>query len=322
MVNLPENSSINIFKGVLILLVIIGHILIGPLNDNFIRFIIYSFHMPLFFFISGYLIKFDKLKMMSLKEFAEKYTKRLLKGWSVAWIIYTLLILNTQISIKSLIQYTIYPYYHLWFIPTLFSMFLLLFLLSKIASKKTIIIIGVLIGILCHTIKVSLNIKIPPYFDLSQIPFFLVGLSLQNYKGDIGIRNNWIIVLTVLTSFIIIFYAYDNPMVPFQKFWFLPLNFCLCFAVCGILKKEYTYSWKSRLYKRITPFTISMLVNLGKNTYSIYLWHVLPLLFYKYFLSNDYLAIYYIISFISLFIFLICYTQKNIKNENNRIYSC
>lgn len=108
MVNLPENSSINIFKGVLILLVIIGHILIGPLNDNFIRFIIYSFHMPLFFFISGYLIKFDKLKMMSLKEFAEKYTKRLLKGWSVAWIIYTLLILNTQISIKSLIQYTVY----------------------------------------------------------------------------------------------------------------------------------------------------------------------------------------------------------------------
>lgn len=167
-----------------------------------------------------------------------------------------------------------------------------------------------------------MNIKIPPYFDLSQIPFFLVGLSLQNYKSDIGIRKNWIIVLTVLTSFIIIFYAYDNPMVPFQKFWFLPLNFCLCFAVCGILKKEYTYSWKSRLYKRITPFTISMLVNLGKNTYSIYLWHVLPLLFYKYFLSNDYLAIYYIISFISLFIFLICYTQKNIKNENNRIYSC
>jgi len=48
---------IDIFKGIGILLVVIGHILAEQKNCPPLYNIIYMFHMPLFFFISGYLYK-------------------------------------------------------------------------------------------------------------------------------------------------------------------------------------------------------------------------------------------------------------------------
>ncbi|MEH7413750.1 acyltransferase family protein, partial [Neobacillus drentensis] len=59
-------------KGIGIFLVIIGHsTLIGPS-----RFQIYAFHMPLFFFLSGYLFSFKKYSCF--KEFLKSKSKSIL----------------------------------------------------------------------------------------------------------------------------------------------------------------------------------------------------------------------------------------------------
>ena len=50
-----RNIFIDFIKGFLILLVILGHFLPGTLSENPARYVIYSFHMPAFFFISGML---------------------------------------------------------------------------------------------------------------------------------------------------------------------------------------------------------------------------------------------------------------------------
>ena len=50
-----RNKNIDLIKGILVLLVIIGHVLKGSLSENLARYIIYSFHMPLFIAIAGYL---------------------------------------------------------------------------------------------------------------------------------------------------------------------------------------------------------------------------------------------------------------------------
>lgn len=47
------NQTADTLKGLLIVLVILGHFLLGTLMDNPIRYFIYSFHMPLFLFVGG-----------------------------------------------------------------------------------------------------------------------------------------------------------------------------------------------------------------------------------------------------------------------------
>ncbi len=56
---MKRESKIDVAKGIGCLLVLLGHSLY--INKHLKNWI-FSFHMPLFFFISGYLFNFDKYK--------------------------------------------------------------------------------------------------------------------------------------------------------------------------------------------------------------------------------------------------------------------
>lgn len=59
---------IDVFKGIIILLVIVGHIvqnsLLGGGRDHPLYIWIYLFHMPAFFFCSGFLNKANDIKLL------------------------------------------------------------------------------------------------------------------------------------------------------------------------------------------------------------------------------------------------------------------
>ena len=59
---LQYNNSIDYFKGILCILVFLGHLVVGQIENNLVRYFIYSFHMPLFIGISGYLFNLEDLK--------------------------------------------------------------------------------------------------------------------------------------------------------------------------------------------------------------------------------------------------------------------
>src|SRR6202042_790957 len=65
-------SWVDICRGIAIILVLYGHIFT---NDNQ-RYLIYAFHMPLFFFISG--LVFSPTGTMPLKSVVIKYIKQLI----------------------------------------------------------------------------------------------------------------------------------------------------------------------------------------------------------------------------------------------------
>lgn len=67
-----RQDRIDVLKGILILLVVIGHILPGTLQENFARYFIYSFHMPVFFAVSGYLVSIDRLRESKPLQFIKK----------------------------------------------------------------------------------------------------------------------------------------------------------------------------------------------------------------------------------------------------------
>lgn len=52
-----RDETIDVLKGIAILLVVLGHIAAAPKLTS----VIYSFHMPLFIFISGYLAQHSLL---------------------------------------------------------------------------------------------------------------------------------------------------------------------------------------------------------------------------------------------------------------------
>ena len=45
---MERNPRIDLLRGWLMVLVITGHIVLGSVHENLIRYVIYAFHMPLF----------------------------------------------------------------------------------------------------------------------------------------------------------------------------------------------------------------------------------------------------------------------------------
>lgn len=86
--SLQRNQRIDLLKGCLILLVIIGHIVLGHVHEQAVRYMIYSFHMPLFIGLSGYLINPEKLRQTPLIAFAIRYWWRVLFPFTfgVRWL--------------------------------------------------------------------------------------------------------------------------------------------------------------------------------------------------------------------------------------------
>lgn len=133
-------------KGILILLVVIGHILnrANPEYDiklySVIQGFILSFHMPAFFIISGLLIKNEKWKDLSFSKFLLNKFKTLIIPYlffEVIGAIYQTVVLGTQNffwGIYNLLTVNCNVGAN-WFLPAMFVSSLLYFLYTKIENK-------------------------------------------------------------------------------------------------------------------------------------------------------------------------------------------
>jgi fucose 4-O-acetylase-like acetyltransferase len=117
--------GLDAIRGGLILLVVLSHCL----SPGIPVFILYSFHMPLFLGISGFLIKRDFIRQSGVGQILQKYFYRMIIPWFLAFVIYYLWRLGFGMPTKGW-QEALYPYYHLWFVPALLVMVLTLKLLE------------------------------------------------------------------------------------------------------------------------------------------------------------------------------------------------
>ena len=112
-----RNQNIDSVKGVL--LVVVGHILKGSLDENLARYIIYSFHMPLFIALAGYLFNSHKFSGSNtgFQKLFDYYKARLIIPWMFATLLY-FIFFNVDYSkpIKSFAYNLVIQYYHLWFV--------------------------------------------------------------------------------------------------------------------------------------------------------------------------------------------------------------
>ena len=148
-------NYIDYAKGIGILLVVLGHI-----YSNSVSLWIYSFHMPLFFIISGFLLEHNKTYNRKFKDILISKLKSLVIPFYIYSIINTFVLLclnnfSKEILIENSIRIiTFQGKGGIWFLPCLFFAELLYISLRKNINNK--FIINIIIGIL-FVISICLN---------------------------------------------------------------------------------------------------------------------------------------------------------------------
>lgn len=128
-------------KGILALLVVLGHIITLKYTysdywNSISTWCIYSFHMPLFIAISGYLTSTD-IDYLSYKQFVKKKAERLLFPWLSITTILIVLIIIFPSHLYQLYQannifdscYRVISLF--WFMPCVFILNLFLYWINK-----------------------------------------------------------------------------------------------------------------------------------------------------------------------------------------------
>lgn len=202
-------NEFNILKGIGIFLVVLGHA--GSVNENIIN-VIFSFHMPLFFFVSGFFFK-----ETTLKDFLVKKGKRIL----IPYIAFSFLsFLLYYIPNYTHSKFNLLDFFYgtflgisdgfylswniaLWFLPALFFLNLIYLLLMKIKMKFLIIVLF-LVGIYFRNEET----EILPFHIIAvllALPFFVFGNYLKQYYVTLNkCFKDWIFVpLLVLGIFIV-----------------------------------------------------------------------------------------------------------------------
>lgn len=305
-----RNISIDVIKGILILFVIIGHLLLGTLNENIFRFLIYAFHMPLFFFISGYLINVEKQKHLSLLGIIAKYFRRMLLQWIIALCVFTFLAYYPNLNIGSIGAYIVKPYYHLWFVPTLFVFIMFLWIILKFKNEYVLLcLIGIVSALLYASNAIVISMANGIRFEY--FVWFALGIvSRKYYNKKFNIQNiNKKIVwggVFLINALIMLplFYFHEDARGCYMKYFMV----AYCLYLCLFVVLPYIINEKN-------TFRNKVLEKIGRNSLEIYLWHMLPIFFLKKYLVEN-IYIYYLIGFSVLFIFIFifyiiaCFNKK------------
>lgn len=165
-----RNPALDMIKGVAIWLVVLGHGIqfIGKrdfFGDPFFK-VIYSFHMPLFMLVSGYLFFLTVSRKPALKVISDKAKSIILP--IISWRSLSLcmvLILNIHFfndwNIKSFIAWYVFSYWFLWAL----CLGIALIMLVRICFKDSLIAYGIIwIALTVYSWRFSAGVFMYPYF--------------------------------------------------------------------------------------------------------------------------------------------------------------
>lgn len=263
-------KDINILKGIAILLVVLGHIHEhdGPGSWIFLRTIIYSFHMPIFFVVSGFLFANSASKKnLPYADHARKTIKR----YAVPFLSFTVIIMSYKLAIQSfapnislgypataekIIWHFLNPQYGfavlLWFLYSLLLIQLTYpFLKKAFKSDSAILAAFILIGLIPITPLFTLNLVAANY------PFFIIGAIAfrSGFHKIMSSRAHITIAAASILLFFVLFFEFRNlPLVP------------IMLGTCGTC-----LAWLASVY--LAKVTSHIITYVGTLSLDIYLWH-------------------------------------------------
>lgn len=318
---------IDIAKGILIILVVLGHSIPGPHYelDKYKLNYIYLFHMPAFFIISGYLYK--PIEKINLKGYIIKKTKRLLlpyltylsliNGVTLVFNIFTkkppITMIIKEIC-KSIFggQYLGYNAGVLWFITCLLFTEILFVLIDTyiISRNKKIIIISILYFIAHLQAWYLKSIAAPLALDICLIAIMYYSIGAY-FKNKILDRKN--LMLSILIVILVIFIKeskiniypisqYGLELIGHNNYYLIldliiPCSFAIViFNVCKAISRFNISKVLSELGKYTLPIMcLHIIINEGISIYihsvNIYIYTivgiVIPYILAKFIISRN-----------------------------------
>ena len=253
-------------KGLLIFLVVVGH---AGIEDTRI---IYWFHMPIFFMISGFLMNQKKIDSSESTVYILGKLIKLLVPYLSFLVLLAVLsllfnlgginILSWQFVLKAIIggkllfgQFGVF-----WFITCLMATIFLYAIIEKFVSSRFLKVFLVLVAFLVghveyYFLKSGINIVVPGNFDTALVTlcYLYTGVwfrSLMMKKSSNFFKVNsyrplFVICISVVTLIISFPYLVENSLdLKYQKYanplatLLIPLSFAvLIFLLCNLLVK-------------------------------------------------------------------------------------
>ena len=187
---------IDVIKGLAMFIVIFGHTF--PSNNGLIRKYIYSFHMPLFFLISGFTAKKDLT--LDFRSFVIKKINNLLIPYFIINIVSILFVyILTKIGVLDsvpMLEYLVGTFYGCtdvyqmingptWFILSLFIVEVLFYLINKVSkNNKEIFIFSIICAIISYVNSIStFQVRLPWHINssLTGVFFYCIGFLFISY---------------------------------------------------------------------------------------------------------------------------------------------
>jgi len=211
----PKFDWVFISKGIGIILVVIGHFspTQSPEYWGQVRSVIYSFHMPLFFLLSGFLYNYHKYSYASL---IGNKVKRLMYPFVTVAIIFFIIryvseiffTLQNPIDIKSIYALFLDPVNSyvplLWFIYSLFLIFLIYPLMRRVLkSNAAIILIFIILNIAFGSDYIIFGKMV------LNMPFFIFGVILREW-GVLREKLSGGLWYQSVSAFVIFLIAYQS----------------------------------------------------------------------------------------------------------------
>jgi fucose 4-O-acetylase-like acetyltransferase len=309
-----RDISIDALKGFTMILVVVGHIIQTSFldyNSNFLFRYIYSFHMPLFIFLSGYVVYKDDFVN---KRFLTRKAIQLILPYFTWMIISSIIfcIFKNGNFIDTLYGKIIFPDNGLWFLWILFFMHCGYFLF-----RRNIVTLIFLFGVLF--IFSFITSKVPNYFLYKTIPiyfiYYIFGVLLKKYL-QIFLNSINIRIIGLLVLCLSLFLVFPGNRV-YEILELLPSYIKevdkIFISIIGIV------SW-FLLFKSFTKFS-KIILYIGKTSLAIYILQSFCLMlvskYIKYISNTEYY--YFILPIIIFFIIAFCIIIFKILSMNKHL---
>ncbi|MBY7144655.1 acyltransferase family protein [Virgibacillus sp. NKC19-3] len=289
MTAVSKDVKISNLKGILIFLVVFGHLIEIYKDDYFELFVfIYAFHMPLFIFISGYLAK--RMRISKVVNFILLY---LIFQTFFNWVLHlTGDYPNLQFTYGE-------PHFHLWYIVSMGFWYGIILIITKLnlntAGKWITFIIIFIIGFMSRWYTDDVVDFVQKYYGnfssytlsyqrtLSFLPFFFLGyfmnkqwLSSIYHSLNHRITTIMLLIITMLFTFLYVqnadgFESIFRGSHGINKFLDDNDGFSMYFP-----KIIFSYAlsfWLCYLIINLIPNKASIFTKWGDNSLTIFLFH-------------------------------------------------
>jgi len=275
-----RNIHLDALKGLAIILVVTGHIIAfshpGTVDKSLLFNVIYSFHMPLFFFISGYLV-FGRFGPTTSGWIQKKFGQ-LIIPYTIFTIFYFFILFSPSLSAVTPVRvFQVFFSFTVpdsaWFLPVLFESFIILSLciaVEKFLGKFSYITFFILVS--CILPLTSLTTISAVHQIVFYTPFVVIGYLASEYKDKISC-NVPVIEISGSFLFLLLFVL---------KFWkLLPANFFNLYYSYVVALAGIILSWL--VVEKIIHMKIShIFVFCGILSMEIYLTHLVILNYFTF----------------------------------------